>query len=115
MLQDIISERWTRQQLYGPIPNWYRDSFYNITQPWESQPGEYETPFESQRSTPTYGYQSRLLPIGPPSNVTSTAGPPSMVGPSVSISETTKPRKKVDFNISHYTGETASDSKRYAD
>ena len=36
LLQDIISGRWTRQQLYGPIPNWYRDSFYNITQPWES-------------------------------------------------------------------------------
>ena len=37
------------------------------------------------------------------------AGPPSMVGPSASISETTIPRKKVDFSISHYTGETASD------
>ena len=36
LLQDIISGRWTRQQLYGPTPNWYRDSFYNITQPWES-------------------------------------------------------------------------------
>ena len=32
-----------------------------------------------------------------------------MVGPSASISETTIPRKKVDFSISHYTGETASD------
>ena len=108
LLQDIISGRWTRQQFYGPIPNWYRDSFYNITQPWESQPGEYETPFESQRSTPTYGYPSRLLPIGPPSDVTSMAGPPSTVGPSASISETTIPRKKVDFSISHYKGETAS-------
>ena len=39
----------------------------------------------------------------------STAGPPSTVGPSVSISESTTPRKKVDFSISHYTGETASD------
>ena len=36
-------------------------------------------------------------------------GPPSTVGPSASISETTIPRKKVDFSISHYTGETASD------
>ena len=36
LLQDIISGRWTRQQLYGPISNWYQDSFYNITQPWES-------------------------------------------------------------------------------
>ena len=109
LLQDIISGRRTRQQLYGPIPNWYRDSFYNITQPWESQPGEYETPFKSQRSTPTYGYQSRLLPIGPPSDVTSTAGPPSTVGPSTSINETTIPRKMVDYSISHYTGETTSD------
>ena len=84
----------TTDQHYGPIPNWYRDSFYNIfTQPWESRPGEYETPFESQRSNPTYGYQSRLLPIGPPSDVTSTAGPPSTVGPSTSISKTTIPRK----------------------
>ena len=23
LLQDIISGRWTRQQLYGPISNWY--------------------------------------------------------------------------------------------
>ena len=44
-LQDIISGRWTRQQLYGPTPTWYHDSFYNITSPWESQPGEYEAPF----------------------------------------------------------------------
>ena len=36
------------------------------------------------------------------------AEPPSTVGPSVSVSETTIPRKKVDFSISHYTGETTS-------
>ena len=36
LLQDIISGRWTRQQLYEPTPTWYRDSFYNITSPWES-------------------------------------------------------------------------------
>ena len=107
--QDIISGKWTRQQLYGPISNWYRDSFYNFTQPWESQPGEYETSLESQRSTLTYGYQSRLLPIGSPSDVTSMAEPPSTVGPSASVSETTIPRKKVDFSISYYTGETTSD------
>ena len=23
LLQDIISGRWTRQQLYGSTPNWY--------------------------------------------------------------------------------------------
>ena len=37
------------------------------------------------------------------------AEPPSMVGPSASVSETTIPRKEVDFSISHYTGETTSD------
>ena len=37
------------------------------------------------------------------------AEPPSMVGPSASVSETTIPRKKVDFSISHYTVETTSD------
>ena len=30
LLQDIISGRWTRQQLYGSTLSWYRDSFYNI-------------------------------------------------------------------------------------
>ena len=71
--QDIISGRWTRQQLYGLTPTWYPDSFYNITLTWEGRPGEYETPFGNQRSTPTYDYQSRLLPMGPPSDVTTTA------------------------------------------
>ena len=77
LLQDIISGRWTRQQLYEPTPNWYHDSFHNITLPWESRPGEYEAPFRNQGSILTYGYQSRLLPIGPPSDVTSTTEPPS--------------------------------------
>ena len=91
LLQDIISGRWARQQLYEPTPNWYHDSFHSITVPWESQSGEYEAPFRSQGLIPTYGYQSRLLPIGPPSDVTSTTEPPSMVGPSASISETAIP------------------------
>ena len=56
LLQDIISGRWTRQQLYEPTPTWYCDSFYNVTSPWESRPGEYEAPFGHQGSTPTYGY-----------------------------------------------------------
>ena len=94
LLQDIITGRWARQQLHGPIPNWYSDSFHNITQPWEGQPGGYDTPLENQRLIPTYGYQPRLLPIGPPSDVTLTVEPPSTVGPSASISETTIPRKE---------------------
>ena len=112
LLQDIISGRWTRQHIYEPTPTWYHESLYNIVSPWESQPGEYEAPFGNQRSTPTYGYQSRLLPIGPPSDVTSTAEPPSMVGPSASISETTIPWKKVDFSISCYAEETTRDSSQ---
>ena len=44
LLQDIISGRWSRQQLYGTIPGWYRDSFYNITQTWDDQLGGYEVP-----------------------------------------------------------------------
>ena len=106
LLQDIISGRWTRQQLYEPTPNWYHDSFHSITVPWESQSGEYEAPFRNQGSILTYGYQSRLLPIGPPSDMTSTTTPPSMVAPSVSISETAIPRKKVDFSIFPYAEET---------
>ena len=38
LLQDMISGRWTRQQLYGSTPSWYLDSFYNITQPWDNKP-----------------------------------------------------------------------------
>ena len=78
------------------------NSFHSITVPLESRSGEYEAPFRNQGSILTYGYQSRLLPIGPPSDVTSTAEPPSTVGPSASINETTIPQKKVDFSISPY-------------
>ena len=88
LLQDIISGRWTRQQLYEPTASWYSDNLHSITIPWESRSGEYEAPFRNQGSILTYGYQSRLLPIGPPSDVTSTTTPPSMVGPSASVSET---------------------------
>ena len=37
-LLQISSGRWTRKQLYGSTPSWYRDSFYNITQPWNNRP-----------------------------------------------------------------------------
>ena len=112
LLQDIISGRWTRQQLYEPTPTWYRDSFYNVTLPWENRPGEYEAPFGHQGSTPTYGYQSRLLPIGPPSDVTSTTEPPSMVGPLASLSKTAIPQKKIDFSISPYAEGTIRGSSQ---
>ena len=105
LLQDNISGRWTRQQLYEPTPSWYPDNFHGITIPWESQSGEYEAPFRNKGSILTYGYPSRLLPIGPPSDVTSTTTPPSTVGPLASVSETAIPQKKVDFNISPYAEE----------
>ena len=106
LLQDIISGRWTRQQLYEPTPSWYPDNFHGITIPWESRSGEYEAPFRNQGSVLTYGYQSRLLPIGPPSDVKSTNIPPSMVGSSASVVDTAIPQKKVDFSISPYEEET---------
>ena len=40
--------------------------------------------------------------MGPPSDVSSTAGPPSTVGPLVSIVEHPSHKKKVDFSVSHY-------------
>ena len=54
----------------------------------------------------------RLLPLGPVSDVTSMAGPPSTVGPSASEIGTTIPAKKVDFSITHDTGETSSTSSQ---
>ena len=112
LLQDIISGRWSRQQMYGSTPSWYRDSFYDTTQPWEGQYGGYHTPFESSRLLPTHTSRPRLLPLGPASDVTSTAGPPSTVGPSASETGTTIPAKKVDFSITHDAGETSSTSSQ---
>ena len=102
LLQDIISGRWTRRQLYGSTPSCYQDSFYNITQPWDNKPEGYETPFGNQRPALMYDYQPRPLPMGPPLDVSSTAEPPSTVWPSVSIVEHPSQKKKVDFSVSHY-------------
>ena len=77
LLQDIISGRWTRQQLYGSTPSCYQDSFYNIAQPWDNRPGGYEMPLGSQRSSLMCDYQPRPLPIRSPLEVSSTAEPPS--------------------------------------
>ena len=38
----------------------------------------------------------------PPSDISSTTEPPSMVGPSVSIVEHPSHKKKIDFSVSHY-------------
>ena len=51
-----------------------------------------------------------LLPLGPASDVTSTAGPLSTVRPSASEIGTTIPAKKVDFSITCDTGETSTTS-----
>ena len=56
--------------------------------------------------------QPRILPLEPVSDVTSTAGPPSTVGPSASEIGTTIPAKKVDFSITRDTGETSSTSSQ---
>ena len=98
--------------MYGSTPSWYRDNFYDITQPWEGQYGGYHTSFGSSRLLPTHASGPRLLPLGPASAITSTAGPPSTVGPSASENGTTIPVKKVDFSITHDTGETSSTSSQ---
>ena len=112
LLQDIISGQWSRQQMYGSTSSWYHDSFYDITPPWEGQYGRYHTPFESSRLLLTCTSPPRLLPLGPTSDVTSTAGPPSTVGPSASEIGTTIPAKKVDFSITRDIGETSSTSSQ---
>ena len=77
LLQDIISEQWYRQQMYGSTPSWYQDNFYDTTQPWEGQYRRYHTPFESSKLLTTHTSQPRILPLRPASDVTFTAGPPS--------------------------------------
>ena len=112
LLQDIISGWWSQQQMYGSTPSWNQDSFYDITPPWGGQYGGYHTSFGSSRLPPTHPSQPRLLPLGPASDVTSTAGPPSTVRPSASEIGTTIPAKKVDFSITCDTGETSSTSSQ---
>ena len=54
LLQDIISGRWFRQQMYGSTAGWYQDSFYEITPPWEGQYKEYHAPFRNSRLLPSH-------------------------------------------------------------
>ena len=56
-----------------------------------------------------YDYQPRPLPIRSPSKVSSTAEPPSTVGPSVSIVEPPSCEKRVDFGISLYAREITTE------
>ena len=110
LLQDIISGRWSRQQMYDSTPGWYQDSFYDITPPWAGQYEESRAPFRNSRLLPAYTSQPRLLPLGPLSDVTSMAGPPSTVGPSASENGATTTTKKVDFSIIRDIEETSSTS-----
>ena len=67
LLQEILSGRWSRQYLYGGAHGWYRDSFYNIPEPWEERRQEgYETPRSSGEFESTYGFHTRPLPSLPP-------------------------------------------------
>ena len=56
-----------------------------------------------------HDYQPRPLPIRSPSEVSSTAEPPSTVGPSVSIVEPPSGEKRVNFGISHYVREITTE------
>ena len=112
LLQDIISGQWSRQQMYGSTPRWYQDSFYDVTPPWVGQYRGSHAPFKNSRSIPAYTSQHRYLPLGPPLDITSTAGPPSTVGPSASESGETSTAKKVDFSMIHDIEETSSTSSQ---
>ena len=109
LLQDIISGRWSRQQLYRTTPSWYRDSFY-LSQTWDDQLRGYETPIGLAS---VYGHQSCPLPLGPPSEVSSREEPPSTVGPSASMIEPTPNRRRADFSVSHYDKEAVSEEHQY--
>ena len=98
--------------MVSATPSWYQNNFYDTTQPWEGQYGRYPTPFRSSRLLTTCTSQPRLLPLGPASDVTSTAGLPNTVRPSASEIGTTIPVKKVDFSITRDTGETSSTSSQ---
>ena len=98
--------------MYGSAPGWYQDSFYDITPLWVGQYEESHAPFGHSRLLPTYTSQPRLLPLGPMSDVTSTAGLPSTVGPSASENGAITSVKKVDFSIIHDIEETSSTSSQ---
>ena len=112
LLQDITSGRWSHQQMYGSIPGWYQDCFYDITPPWAGQYEESHAPFRNSRLLLAYTSQPRLLSLGPPSDVASTVGPPSTVGTSASENGVTTSTKKVDFSIIHDIEETSSTSSQ---
>ena len=112
LLQDIISGRWSCQQMYDSNPGWYQDSFYDLTPPWVERCRESIPTFENARSLPIYTPRHRYLPLGPPSDIASTTGPPSTIGPSASENGITTTTKKVDFDMKPDSEETSSTSSQ---
>ena len=96
--------------MYNSNPGWYQDSFYDLTPPWVGRCRESPPTFENARSLPIYTSRHRYLPLGPPSDITSTAGPPSAIGPSASENGVTTTTKKVDFDMKPDIEETSSTS-----
>ena len=94
------------------LPSWYRDSFYNITPTWDEQLERCENPVGSYGLASMHGYQSCPLPLGPSSEVSSRAEPPSTVGPSASMIKPNPNRRRADFNISHYPREVVSEESK---
>ena len=112
LLQDIISGRWSHQQMYDSNPGWYQDSFYDLTPPWVRRCRESPPTFQNARSLPIYTPRHRYLPLGPPSDIASTAGPPSTIGPSASKNGITTTTKKVDLEMKPESEETSSTSSQ---
>ena len=98
--------------MYDSNPGWYQDSFYDITPPWVGRCRESPPTFENARSLPTYTSRHRYLPLGPPSDIASTTGPPSTIGPLASENGVTTTAKKVDFDMIPDIEETSSTSSQ---
>ena len=98
--------------MYHSNPGWYQDSFNDITPPWVGRCRESPPTFENARSLPIYTSRHRYLPLGPPSDITSIAGPPSTIGPSASENGVTTTTKKVDFDMIPDIEETSSTSSQ---
>ena len=98
--------------MYDSNPGRYQDSFYDITPPWVGRCRESPPTFKNARSLPTYTSRHRYLPLGPPSDIASTSGPPSTIGPSASENGVTTTAKKVDFDMIPDIEETSSTSSQ---
>ena len=98
--------------MYDSSPGWYQDSFYDLTPPWVGRCRESPPTFENARSLPIYTPRHRYLPLGPPSDIASTTGPLSTIGPSASENGITTTTKKVDFEMKPDSEETSSTSSQ---